>query len=73
MIIEMVRQNPLFLDQQQILQTWYRVAISGGKAPREQSEFAQAKDHLTRSVAAQPAGPFLIAHVGANPVYQRQL
>ncbi len=66
-VVEMVRQNPQFLDDERVLQTWYKVAISGGKAPSNPAEKAQARDHLSRSAAAQAPGPFLITNQLANP------
>lgn len=72
LLIELVRTNAQFLDQEQVLQTWYRVAIGGGKQPQNQTEIAQARDHLSRSVAAQPAGSFLIAQETNNPYLNAQ-
>ncbi len=66
-IIELVRQNPRFLDREQVLRAWYEITLGAGKAPQGAAQIAQARDHLSRSVSAQPAGPFLIAGKSANP------
>lgn len=66
-LIELVRQQPALLDSDAILQSWYMSALSDGKRPNSQAELAQARDHLSRSVAAQPAGSFLIGFEANNP------
>ncbi len=66
-IIEAVRQQPLLLSNDRILQGWHRVAIEPGRNPRDATAFSVAREHLSRSVAAQPPGPFVIAFETDNP------
>lgn len=66
-LIELVRQQPALLDSDMVLQSWFMTALSEGKMPRSPAELAQARDHLSRSVAAQPAGSYLIGFETNNP------
>lgn len=57
-IIEAVRAQPDLVDRPQVLQTWAQVAL---QQPRNQAGGDLiAREHLLRSIAANPPGPFLI-------------
>lgn len=64
--IEAVRARPELAEMPNVLQSWAQIALDQRATQAGQEQIA--RDHLLRSVAANPPGPFLIGQLSGNPV-----
>ncbi|WP_223428490.1 lysozyme inhibitor LprI family protein [Tateyamaria pelophila] len=69
--IEVVRARPELLQNETLLRAWARLAFEG-QARGQDGQLAIARDHLSRSIAANPPGPFLIGRLEANSLQNAQ-
>ncbi|MGC3940343.1 lysozyme inhibitor LprI family protein [Roseobacter sp. EG26] len=71
LIIEVVRARPEMLQNESVLRAWARLVFEG-QSQGQDGQLAVARDHLTRSISANPPGPFLIGRVEGNPLQSAQ-
>lgn len=69
--IEVVRARPELLQNENVLRSWARLAFEG-QSRGQDGQLAIARDHLSRSIAANPPGPFLIGRIENNPLQVAQ-
>lgn len=65
--IEVVRIRPELLQNENVLRGWARLVFDG-QSQNQDGQLAVARDHLARSIAANPPGPFVIGRTAANPL-----
>lgn len=68
LFIEIARRQPALLEVDAALQYWARMALDQRQPQQDPNWRAVTRDHLVRSIAATPVGPFLVGRGVANPM-----